>query len=192
MLLLVGGFSESAILQHAIRTEFPDKRIIIPEDAGLSVLKGAVLFGHNPDYISSRVMRYTYGFRTVEMFNHNIHDEAKLVMIDGQERCNDNFWIVKKLNETTSLGTKVKDMIHTIETFQRTVDIPVFVSNKEDPIYTDEPGCMNIGTFTVEIPNPSEDVRCFDVEFHFGNTELTVTATEQDTGHSVTAMFDLV
>ncbi|XP_052083292.1 heat shock 70 kDa protein 12B-like isoform X4 [Mytilus californianus] len=192
LLLLVGGLSESAILQHAIRKEFPDKRIIIPEDAGLSVLKGAVLFGHNPDYISSRVMRYTYGFRTVEMFNHNIHDEAKLVMIDGQERCNDNFWIVKKLNETTSLETKVKDMIHTIETFQRTVDIPVFVSNKEDPMYTDEPGCMHIGTFTVEIPNPSEDVRCFDVEFHFGNTELTVTATEQDTGHSVTAMFDLV
>ncbi|XP_071145053.1 heat shock 70 kDa protein 12A-like [Mytilus edulis] len=33
MLLLVGGFSESEMLQHAIRKEFPDKRIIIPEDA---------------------------------------------------------------------------------------------------------------------------------------------------------------
>ncbi|XP_071146597.1 heat shock 70 kDa protein 12A-like [Mytilus edulis] len=192
LLLLVGGFSESAILQHAIREEFPDRRIIIPEDAGLSVLKGAVLFGHNPDYISSRVIRYTYGFKTVEIFNHEIHDETKLVMIDGQERCDDNFWIVKRLNEPTSQGTKVKDMIHTIETFQRTVDIPLFVSNKEDPMYTDEPGCMHIGTFTVEIPNPSENVRCFDVEFHFGNTELTVTATEQDTGHSVTVMFDLL
>lgn len=25
---------------------FPDKRVIVPVDAGLAVLKGAVLFGH--------------------------------------------------------------------------------------------------------------------------------------------------
>jgi hypothetical protein len=39
-----------------MKRNFPNKRIIIPEEAGLSVLKGAVLFGHKPDYIASLVV----------------------------------------------------------------------------------------------------------------------------------------
>lgn len=45
-LLMVGNFSESPIMQDAIKNAFPDKNVIVPEDAGLAVLKGAVLFGH--------------------------------------------------------------------------------------------------------------------------------------------------
>lgn len=47
-LLMVGGFSESPIMQDAILNAFPDKRVIVPEEAGLAVLKGAVMFGHEP------------------------------------------------------------------------------------------------------------------------------------------------
>jgi molecular chaperone DnaK (HSP70) len=60
LLLLVGGFAECPLVQSAMKRNFPNKRIIIPEEAGLSVLKGAVLFGHRPDYIVSRVMRFSY------------------------------------------------------------------------------------------------------------------------------------
>lgn len=45
-LLMVGGFSESPFMQDAILKAFPAKRVIVPVDAGLAVLKGAVLFGH--------------------------------------------------------------------------------------------------------------------------------------------------
>lgn len=45
-LLMVGNFSESPIMQDVIKNAFPDKNVIVPEDAGLAVLKGAVLFGH--------------------------------------------------------------------------------------------------------------------------------------------------
>ncbi|VDI39862.1 Hypothetical predicted protein [Mytilus galloprovincialis] len=191
MLLLVGGFSESDMLQHVIQKEFPDKRIIIPEDAGLSVLKGAVLFGQNPGYIASRVMRYTYGIQVKNKFNKNIHDKAKLEIIDGEEKCKNCFNIVKKLNEDASPGTIVKQEFKTVK-FQKALAVIVFVSKKEDPMYTDEPGCMQIGTFRVKIHNPSEKIRRFDVEFHFGNTELTINTTERGTGHSETAMFDLM
>lgn len=192
MLLLVGGFSESEMLQHSIRKEFPDKRIIVPEDAGLSVLKGAVLFGQNPDYISSRVMRYTYGYQVKSEFNHNKHPKAKLVMIDGQEMCRYIFSTVKKINEDTSSGTKVTKTILTTTKFQRGLKLPVFASTKEDPMYTDESGCFHIGTVKIEISQPSEDNIYFDVEFNFGNTEFTVTVTERETGHSETSKFDFV
>jgi hypothetical protein len=55
-LLLVGGFSDCLLIREAINNAFCDKTIIMPEEAGLSVLKGAVLFGHRPDYVQSRVI----------------------------------------------------------------------------------------------------------------------------------------
>ncbi|XP_065941764.1 heat shock 70 kDa protein 12B-like [Magallana gigas] len=48
-LLMVGGFSESPIVLDAIMKAFPDKRVIVPEEARLAVLQGAVLFGHESD-----------------------------------------------------------------------------------------------------------------------------------------------
>jgi hypothetical protein len=44
-ILLVGVFSESQMLQEAMRRNFPDKRLIIPEEGSLVVLKGAVIYG---------------------------------------------------------------------------------------------------------------------------------------------------
>ena len=49
-LLIVGGFSESPLIQDAIKKAFPQLRVIVPEDAGLVVLKGAVIYGHQPDF----------------------------------------------------------------------------------------------------------------------------------------------
>lgn len=45
-LLMVGEFSESPVMHDAIIRAFPDKRVIQPVEAGLAVLKGAVLIGH--------------------------------------------------------------------------------------------------------------------------------------------------
>lgn len=44
--IMVGKFSECKIVQKATENEFPKKKIIIPKEAGLAVLKGAVLYGH--------------------------------------------------------------------------------------------------------------------------------------------------
>lgn len=38
-------------------TRFKDKKVIIPEGAGIAVLKGAVIFGHDPSAISERKCR---------------------------------------------------------------------------------------------------------------------------------------
>ncbi|XP_062599964.1 heat shock 70 kDa protein 12A-like [Saccostrea cucullata] len=56
-IMMVGGFSESPILQDMIKQSFPDMRVIIPPEPGVAVLKGAVLFGHNPVTISSRIAK---------------------------------------------------------------------------------------------------------------------------------------
>lgn len=47
-IIMVGGFSESPYLQETMMSAFPDYEIMIPHEAWLSVLKGAVLYGHYP------------------------------------------------------------------------------------------------------------------------------------------------
>lgn len=56
-IIMVGGFSECSLVQDAIKKHFGDVSIIVPEEAGLAVLKGAVFFGHIPDAISQRSAR---------------------------------------------------------------------------------------------------------------------------------------
>jgi hypothetical protein len=46
---MVGGFSECELVQDAIRDKIgTSMKLIIPVEAGLAVLKGAVLFGLQP------------------------------------------------------------------------------------------------------------------------------------------------
>ena len=57
-ILMVGEFSNSPILQGRIKREFQDYRVVIPNEPGLAVLRGAVLFGHDPSIISERIAKY--------------------------------------------------------------------------------------------------------------------------------------
>ncbi|XP_069015347.1 heat shock 70 kDa protein 12B isoform X1 [Embiotoca jacksoni] len=54
-LFLVGGFAESPMLQKAVQKVLGRTcRIIIPHDVGLTILKGAVLFGLDPTVVRHR------------------------------------------------------------------------------------------------------------------------------------------
>lgn len=51
-IVMVGGFSEFCLVQDAVRQSFSNNNIVFPEDPELAVMKGAVLFGHQPyEYI---------------------------------------------------------------------------------------------------------------------------------------------
>ena len=54
-IVMVGRLSKCPMIQDAVYKAFPDNQIMIPKDAHLSVLKGAVLFGHRPDYNRSEL-----------------------------------------------------------------------------------------------------------------------------------------
>lgn len=45
-ILMVGGFSESPMLQNAVKTAFHTKKVIVPDDAAFAVLKGALIISH--------------------------------------------------------------------------------------------------------------------------------------------------
>uniref|UniRef100_A0A8W8IQ67 Heat shock 70 kDa protein 12B n=1 Tax=Magallana gigas TaxID=29159 RepID=A0A8W8IQ67_MAGGI len=54
-IIMEGRFLECEFLQRRIRDSFPIWTVVIPQGCGLAILKGAVLFGHDPDIIAARV-----------------------------------------------------------------------------------------------------------------------------------------
>ncbi|KAK3100280.1 hypothetical protein FSP39_017450 [Pinctada imbricata] len=192
-ILMVGGFSESLLLQRTVRDAFPDCRVIIPQEAGLCVLKGAVIFGYRPKTIIGRVAKCTYGIASTTTFQHGKHRKEKLFMAEGKERCKDIF------NKHVTLGDELKmdDVQSESEYFpiyknQKSISLPVVTSCDLDPSYTDEKGCKKLGPLNLTFKNPekgSEGVKCSMI---FGETELKVKAEEKSSGQTVEAKFDFL
>lgn len=63
------------MLLEGIKSTFPEMRTIVPKDAPWSVLRGAVIFGHDPSLIRQRRSKYTYGICVIEKFDSSIHNE---------------------------------------------------------------------------------------------------------------------
>jgi hypothetical protein len=67
------------------KTSPPNQTLIIPQEAGLAVLKGAVLFGFEPRIISTRICKATYGVKTNSAFKEGTDPEEKKTIIEGDD-----------------------------------------------------------------------------------------------------------
>ncbi|XP_071173937.1 heat shock 70 kDa protein 12A-like [Mytilus edulis] len=177
--LLVGGFSECVLVQDAIQKKFKDKKIVIPDEAEITILKGAVLFGHKPDYITSRILGLTYGIRNCVNFDKEKHGEKRRVLYQGIEKCDDEFNTVLKSGVEVPIGTIKTDSLRTFMPFQHAMDIEMFCTREDNPKFVDEDGMRFLGKMTINIPEPSKETRYVDIEYHFGNTELRLKAIDR-------------
>ena len=129
-ILMVGGFSECQLLQDEIHVLFGIKssyglRIIVPASPQLSVLHGAVAFGHNPTEVSARIARMTYGFKTSEKFDPSVHDDTHLLTKrDGTKICQNVFTPIAKLGEEIIFG-EIRSTIRTFLSHENRVNAHV-------------------------------------------------------------------
>ena len=155
-------------------------------------MKGAVLFGYKPDFISSRISRFTYGVKVAEKYDPEKHSERKCVMIGNVPRCNDVFSSFMRADTSVLAGQKLLEIYTTTTPFQPKMGLQVFSTPCEDPTYIDDDGCFLLGELDVTVPNPSLDEHQLAVEFYFGNTELSVTAVEIPSMTPCKAVFKLM
>ncbi|KAL5012615.1 hypothetical protein ScPMuIL_011166 [Solemya velum] len=161
-ILMVGGFSECQVIQDAIRKAFPDKKIIIPDQAGLAVLKGAVIFGYNPEQISARVSKYTYGINISPPFQPGVHPENKKVVVDGGTRCRDVFKKYVSVGQPLEIGKFAKGRHTTIKKNQESMILRVYASPEKTPKYVTDEKCQCLGRVVVTLPAKDEktEYRC--------------------------------
>ena len=179
-ILMVGGFSEADIIVQKLREEFADKRVVVPADAGLAVVKGAVLYGHCPTAIASRVCKFTYGIAARGKFKDGIHPESHKTMVNKVPYCNNVFDKFVKIGESVNAGHTIK-RTYTISDVKAGVSIEIIVSDNENPILTTEEGCRKIGTITVTTSGDGWNLDTkIVVEMGFGGTEFHVSAYDAD------------
>lgn len=178
VILMVGGFSESPMLRAAVKEKFRDKRVIIPMESGLSVLKGAVLFGFNTTVIASRICKYTYGINILDDFRRGVDPDDKMIVIEERKLCKDRFSKHADVGQSMEVGEATDEIIYRPTTADQTkILLEVFVTEDLNPVYTDDPGCTCLGSLTVAIPDTTGGLkRRIGVKLIFGGTELSVEA----------------
>ncbi|XP_062610618.1 heat shock 70 kDa protein 12A-like [Saccostrea cucullata] len=183
LILLVGGYAESPILQSAIKTAFQDKELLVPKDAGLSVLKGAVIFGHNPNLIIERKAKYTYGIRCWEEFEEGKHKEEYKIKSEGSFWCCNIFCRHVTIGDTLIAGKSQSTKTYTKQEEANFARVAVYASLEENPTYVTDAGCFYLGGKDLEFENGKFlGASTVEVQMAFGGTEIEMTMTCKVTG----------
>lgn len=186
-ILLVGGFSDCPILQQRVRDSFPNRIIINPPEANLAVLKGAVIFGHDPKSVSQRLSPKYYGIAVNVPFERGKHPESHKMNIDGSEVCTDVF---KCLIEKNAPLTRIEKVFTTSTEYVRQGNIEIYEADSLVS-YCNGSGCRMLGNVIVEISDLIGDQkREIDVSLEFGSTELFVVAKDKVTQQTEKATFE--
>lgn len=199
-MVMVGGFSESPIVTNAIRDHpsFSNIKVIVPTEARLAVLKGAVLYGHNPNVVISRKAKYSYGIRSYRPFK-NGDPVAKKVKEEEKEWCKDYFKTLFSINQEVKIGEKstvsLKDSYKDKNRQgKRKLNhiLDLYFTTDKNPSFIDDKGCMPLGK--MEIPPPDgkmwpQEWRG-DFELEIGGTEIIGRFKDKESGIIVTAKFN--
>ena len=193
-LFLVGGFAESPLLQTEIRRAFSSLlRVIIPQDVGLTILKGAVMFGLDPTIVRVRRSALTYGVAVLNRFIPTKHPEDKRTKKDGVEWCTDVFDTFVTVDQSIALGEKVTRQYTPAKSYQTSTVIGIFSSEKEHVGFTTDVGVRRCGELYLEMPDTTGGKsRKLEMTMMFGDTEIRVEATDITSGKMANASIDFL
>ena len=192
-ILMVGGYSDSSMLQEAIKKEFRHLQIVIPKDASSAIMRGAVIFGHHPASICQRVLRKTYGKKTTRLFDGTKHDAKYKFLGAKGEICGNLFSKLAEKGQTVLVGeTTPEKSYHPVDHDQDNITVKFFASDLNTPKYVDD-GCVPIGKMRVDLKDVPGDLdRDILVSLTFGDTELKATCRVEKTGQILTAKLDFL
>ncbi|XP_060554290.1 heat shock 70 kDa protein 12A-like [Ruditapes philippinarum] len=173
-ILLVGGFSECDLVTEAFEQSFPDKRLLIPKEAGLAVLKGAVRFGHHLDAIKTRISRFTIGREIWPEFEKH-HNPAKKIKVDEKERCKDIVKQMIKIGDEIPVNMTHEERLMPVSANQKASAIKLYSSTSRNVTYTTELGCQELGMLAIDLPQSrSISDKKITSYYYFGDTEIHV------------------
>ncbi|KAG9344618.1 hypothetical protein JZ751_011290 [Albula glossodonta] len=194
-LFLVGGFAESPLLQQAIQTMLQGRcRIIIPHDVGLTILKGAVLFGLDPGVIKVRRSPLTYGVGVLNRYVEGKHPPDKMLVKDGTRWCTDVFDTFIASDQSVALGETVKRSYTPAKPSQQVIVIHVYCSEQEQVGFISDPGVRKCGTLRLDVSGTESPAARREIQtlMQFGDTEIRAMAIDVATSRTVKASIDFL
>ena len=185
-ILMVGGFSNSEILVNSVKKIVSSEvSVVVPEEAELAVVKGAVLFGWNQDKIVSRRSKHTYGYGYSTKFVSGKHSEKRAYYARGKngekiKNCDYLFCKLVTVNQEVKVNETIDRIISPLNIDQTNVSLHIHVTNKDDVMYTDEEDVEEVGKVNYIFPNVEKGFdREIRIRFMFGGTEIKVKVIDE-------------
>ena len=182
MVLLVGGFAESALLYEEIKDSckrnYSARNLEVKRthQPVFSVATGAVIFGLNKDIIKSRVMKHSIGVEACVEFQEG-DDQQNVIESGGQKYRTKAFWHLVKANQSVYTGMPSEYIFRPLTEEQRVCVISIYESPKENVKCIVEDGCQAMGKIEIEVPKCTEDQsREIKLVIDFAKTEYDVLA----------------
>ncbi|KAL3857837.1 hypothetical protein ACJMK2_012467 [Sinanodonta woodiana] len=168
--ILVGGLSESSLIVREIRNLFSSISVCVCTNPFMAVLKGAVLFGQNPDIIQARISPWTYSLCT-----------------EGDARASQRTELASSVRINQSMPVDQQNSftlgsfraIHPSESSNE-INVPLYQSESECPKFVDE-SCRQLGVVHITLPSETPWAFLHLVLVH-GGTELKVKLADREKG----------
>jgi len=192
---LVGGFAESMLLQDAIKKQFSSQfTILVPSNAGIAVVQGAVMFGQRPGIIASRQMSTTYGVEVYHPFDASIHPIDKREELEGVTYCKDCLDVLVKEGEVVQVEERRHFTYESVTSCQMSFPVKFYTPSNPNVKFTTDPEAgPSIGKVEVSSPDISKGKdRKISVCLYFGGTEIKVTVIDVTSQNTGTAFLDFL
>ncbi|WAR14116.1 HS12B-like protein, partial [Mya arenaria] len=156
--VMVGGFSDSKVVQEAIKDvleNYPNVDLIIPENSASAIV---------------------HGISTSAPFVEELHPLSHRVQRDGSNQCEDIFKVfVKKGEEVIPGQTTATHEFNPSPLTRENQTIEVYKSEEDEPPkFVTE--CQKVGLVCFTVPDSDFDVTTVRVDMKFGGTQMTVSA----------------
>lgn len=196
-ILMVGGYSESTQLQNAVKSAFTDCRVVIPTGASTAVVKGALICCQMPQFISERVLKYTYGTNSKEPISVEDAENHRICIhevINGERYCTQWFTQHAKKGQVMKARVKYTASYCPLYEDQTEILIKLYASSEVNPLHVFDEGCKLLGKITLTLKEPAKDPNSVKVLVHFtfSGTELVVDAEEKGSNEKVTVKLNFL
>lgn len=186
-ILYVGGYCSNETLINFIKKKFKNIAHLKPSHPEIAVVKGAVLFGINPNIIQIRKAKYSIGFCTNYLWDEIKHGLVGEKIFDEEEnvyRCKNCFDSFIKIGQNISVNDEI---IHYFKMQgPRYCKLLFYKSYKKEPILCEEEGVELIGKDEFDLgENYPIGQRNIIVKMKFGGTFVEATCIHKKSGKNV-------
>ncbi|VDI71687.1 Hypothetical predicted protein [Mytilus galloprovincialis] len=176
LIMMVGGFSGSKLMQDAMHTYFGrSKTVVTFNEPAIAVMKGAVMFA-----LQAKVAKFTYGVKGWSDWDPNEHPESKKVIINGKRKCKDIFYKLLSKGDKLPKDLHVSTIMSVPNTFEDMFNCFIFVSTNLNPRYTTDHDCKEVLHIPVTVLTKDQDFE-IDVGFIFEDWKTLVTVKNVNT-----------
>ena len=181
-MFVVGAFAESAYIQDFLTSTFSGSMdVLIPEEAGMCVMRGAVLFGNDTKTITSRIARFNYYTACYLPFDIDKHDPSRKIRKEKEDEVRVLDRLIfkgQRMNVDDVVERKYTAGYETGTTFY----FPLYCNDGVTTDDPDHPSVTLLEELKFESPNVSNPDRQIKYLIRFGGTDISMTAIDEDSG----------